>query len=96
MTSSDREVNYSIGKDAQMKEPQVSYRSLLLRLWRETDSDFTSWRMVVLDPHSGDRWGFTDPIQLANFINTQIFDLESNTDKVFHDQGGHHEQNSKH
>ena len=43
-----------------MTETETNYRSFLLRLWCESDADGQSWRIILVDPHTDQRWGFTD------------------------------------
>ena len=52
-----------------------AHRIYLLRIWaeaREGVSDMASWRMTLEEPHTGRRWGFTEPKALVAFLEALI------------------------
>ncbi len=49
-----------------------NYFAYLLRLWRETGSDeSTWWRASLQDPHSGERVGFANLEDLFGFLRQE-------------------------
>ena len=54
-----------------MTENETNYRSFLLRLWCQVEADGQSYRIILVDPHSDQRWGFTDMGELTSFLQEQ-------------------------
>jgi hypothetical protein len=71
-----------------MKTNQTRYRSYFLRLWRESGAETTPWRLVMVDPYTGERQAFTEVEQLTIFIKDQIRELESQREDTYQDTGG--------
>jgi hypothetical protein len=44
----------------------VDYLAYLLRLWREDRT--SSWRAMLVNPHTGERLGFADLSKLFSFL----------------------------
>jgi len=55
-----------------MTEKAPKHRSYLLRMWEEDSQIESPWRIVVVDPHTGERWGFTQPEHLLGFLKEQM------------------------
>jgi len=53
------------------------YHSYLLRLWMEDAQSTFSWRIALVNPNTGERWGFTDPAQLAAFLTELAHEPQS-------------------
>jgi hypothetical protein len=53
-------------------QKRAPYCSFLLRLWEEDSQGKSSWRIVLVNPHTGDRQGFTDLEQLVVFLKGQM------------------------
>jgi hypothetical protein len=47
------------------------YRSYLLRIWRAGSADAPSWRLLIEDVLSRERYGFTSPEELAAFLQAR-------------------------
>jgi len=47
----------------------TDYLAFLLRLWREDVS--IPWRVMLVNPHTGEKHGFADLIKLHNFLQDQ-------------------------
>ncbi len=47
---------------------QRHYHAYLLRLWRTGDGDSAVWRVLLEDPHTGERRGFADLNSLIAFL----------------------------
>ncbi len=59
-----------------------THRIFLLHIWLETPDRHSveaSTRIMLEDPHSGQRWGFGDPSYLAPFLKN-LMDKESSSD----------------
>jgi hypothetical protein len=54
-----------------MTESQPNYHSFLLRLWFEPEANQQPWRIILVDPHTDERWGFTKIDQLTQFLQEQ-------------------------
>jgi len=52
-----------------MHQPVI--RSYMLRFWQEVGGGNPIWRFALVDPNTGQRWGFTDLDQLTAFISQQ-------------------------
>ena len=78
-----------------MKENYSSYRSYLLRLWHESGAELAPWRIVLVNPRTGERQAFTEVEQLTMFLNEQIHEIESQQGKILQDQGGQNDQNER-
>ena len=50
----------------------------MLRFWQEVGQKDPLWRFALVDPNTGERWGFTDLDQLTAFISEQT---ESNPEQ---------------
>lgn len=50
------------------KFPPSQYCSYLLRLWNADSIDQSPWRIVLINLQTGNRQGFSDFEQLANFL----------------------------
>jgi hypothetical protein len=46
--------------------------SFLIRLWWEEGTWESGLRVIALDPHTGQRWGFADLEQLMAFLKKQV------------------------
>jgi len=44
------------------------YRAYLLRIWMEDTQSESSWRIVLINPQTGDRRGFVDFEHLVDFL----------------------------
>ena len=54
---------------------QYSYHSYLLRLWQEDADGKSSWRFMLLNPFSGEQWGFANLERLVAFLKEQMDEL---------------------
>ena len=54
-----------------MTGSDTNYRSFLLRLWCEPEIEGQAWRIILVDPHTDQRWGFTDIGELTSFLQEQ-------------------------
>jgi hypothetical protein len=50
---------------------QPIIKSYMLRFWQEVGGGDPIWRFALVDPNTGQRWGFTDLEQLTAFISQQ-------------------------
>jgi hypothetical protein len=57
-----------------MTDKERRYLSYLLRLWQEWDRLPAVWRASLEDPHTGERFGFADIIQLFAFLEDRVSD----------------------
>ncbi len=67
-----------------MTQPnRPNYHSYLLRCWAETDalSDFTVWRFSLIDPHTGQRRGFTSLTELVIILQGDLLGLLSEVEE---------------
>src|SRR3954464_14987749 len=55
-----------------MTGKQGRYLSYLVRLWQERDRLPGVWRASLEDPHTGERRGFADVVQLFAFLEEQL------------------------
>lgn len=55
-----------------------TYRSFLLRLWREGNAPDDVWRFSLEDPHTGERFGFANWDKLREFIKEEMEQAKSN------------------
>jgi len=53
------------------------YHSYLLRLWVDDTPNEFSWRIALVNPRTGERWGFTDPAKLVAFLIKSVHDEQS-------------------
>ena len=51
---------------------EYSYHSYVLRLWQEEAGGKSSWRFVLLNPISGEQWGFASLERLVAFLKGQM------------------------
>ena len=54
-----------------MMDTETNYRSFLLRLWREAEFDSQPMRIILIDPHTDQRWGFTNIEELTFFLKEE-------------------------
>jgi hypothetical protein len=66
MLSSDQRERLSV-----MVEKETSYLSFLLRLWRVSNDGVPEWRASLEHPHTGERFGFANLVQLTEFLEHQ-------------------------
>ena len=52
-----------------MAPKEKNYQAYLLRLWR--DNDAASWRAMLENPHSGQRFVFANTAALYQFLDRQ-------------------------
>lgn len=45
------------------------YRAYLLRLWQSGEKETATWRALLEDPRTGERYGFADLASLFAFLN---------------------------
>ena len=57
---------------ALMRQKRRNYHSYLLRLWRSSDDDGAPWQIMLENPHTGARHGFTGFRDLTVFLNQAI------------------------
>ena len=60
--------------------------------WREAGAETTPWRLVVVNPHSGERQAFTEVEQLTIFLEDQLRELETQKEDRYQDIGGQNDQ----
>jgi hypothetical protein len=48
------------------------YQSFLLRLWRTEDEAEGSWLAMLEDPHTGERIGFRNVVELQQFLESLV------------------------
>ncbi len=65
-----------------MKNNLMSYRSYFLRMWQEVETGLATWRIVLVNPSTGERQAFTEVEQLAIFLTAQIHEYESQQDNI--------------
>ena len=63
-----------------MDSEKTNYRSYLLRLWWVEEGDKTVLRILVEDPTTGRRTGFSSLEDLVAFISKEV-DLEEHSQK---------------
>jgi hypothetical protein len=54
---------------------QPDYHSFVLVCWAEGGQKPPSqpiWRFRLEDPHSGERWGFVDLVEIAEFLQLKL------------------------
>ena len=54
-----------------MIDEDTSYLSFLLRLWRVSNDGVPEWRASLEHPHTGERFGFANLVQLTEFLEHQ-------------------------
>ena len=62
--------------------PPSQYRSYLLRLWLEDAPSKTPWRIVLINPQTGKRWGFVDFGHLVDFLKEGQLKDETTSEDV--------------
>lgn len=55
-----------------MKDQPQRYDSFLLRLWRLPGPTGLTWRIMLENPHSGERYSFASLETLTNFLKTRF------------------------
>lgn len=55
-----------------MKQNQRNYHSYLLRLWRSSNEESAAWHIMLENPHTGERHGFTGFPNLTAFLSETI------------------------
>ena len=56
-------------------DEQPDYRSFVLVCWAEGGQEQPTqpiWRFRLEDPHSGERWGFVNLIEIADFLQLKL------------------------
>lgn len=48
------------------------YLSYLLRLWLAGDDDRLQWRLALIDPHTGERRGFTSLEAFTEYLQDKM------------------------
>ncbi|GJM41085.1 MAG: hypothetical protein DHS20C20_13670 [Ardenticatenaceae bacterium] len=54
-----------------MGKRPLRYHSFILTLWQEAEAapgQPSMWRFRLEDPHTADRWGFTEATELVQFL----------------------------
>ena len=62
----------------------ICFRSFLLRLWLESAPGKTQWRIVLINPRTGDRRGFSDFGHLVDFLKEEPPDEETINSRDIH------------
>lgn len=55
-----------------MNDKVPKHHSYLLRMWEENSQIESPWRIVLVDPHTGERWGFSDLQRLLVFLQAEM------------------------
>ena len=50
------------------------YRSYLLRLWEAGEKGAPALRIVLVSPHTGERWSFQSIEEMADFLGRQLWE----------------------
>ena len=48
------------------------YRSYLLRLWRAGEEGAPALRILLVSPHTGERWSFTSLAEMVEFLKVEL------------------------
>jgi len=63
----------------------IHFRSYLLRLWLEGAPSQTQWRIVLINPRTGNRRGFADFGCLVEFLKEELPQEAAITSKDIHE-----------
>ena len=59
----------------------VRYFSYLLRIWQAGAKGAPAWRIVLISPHTGERWSFKSMAELVEFLEKEIGDQKEDIGK---------------
>ena len=65
--------------------PPISFHSYLLRLWLEDTLSKTPWRIVLINPQTGERQGFVDFERLVDFLKGELLEETEITSEDVHE-----------
>ena len=60
-----------------MSSSPPPYLSYVLRLWLAGDNDLPEWRLVLIDPQTGERFGFASLEALTVYLQARMEEVTS-------------------
>jgi hypothetical protein len=60
------------------------YRSFIVRMWQEKGAERSVWRLMILDTETGARHGFNGFEKIAQFLQREAAQSESQNEKQEH------------
>jgi hypothetical protein len=60
-----------------MSSSPPPYLSYVLRLWLAGDNDLPEWRLVLIDPQTGERCGFASLDALTDYLQARMNEVTS-------------------